>query len=434
MRPSMEKTLMRLSRSKRGNAMLMTALGLPALLGATGYGVDTAQWYMWQRELQHAVDQAAIGGAWALAYNPNADYRLRATQEFNSNEDLTKAVASTPTITLTSYSGGSDNSVLVSATATRRLPFSGMLFNRSTTVAAQAQAAFAPGTKYNACLITLRKDGTTFTVGGNANVIADCGLGALSCSDDAITIDGSASVQTTSIATCGTASVPANLQGTVSENVKGLSDAYANFYVPEPTGSTPNQTNQAKCNGNGKNAIATLNPGIYDGGYVANCNTTFQPGVYFINGGTLDLSTNAPVVGNGVLFVLQNGATIKWGGQGGSGSLTLSPMSMQQASSTPYASYASQLSQMLVMQDPNTNPTAVNSQINGNTNVNLAGVMYLPKTNLTINGNSDSSSNLCFQISAWTLNILGNAYLKTLCSTDKSTELGTSVAGVRLVA
>jgi Flp pilus assembly protein TadG len=48
-----------------GNAMLMVALGMPALIGGSGLAVDTSQWYLWKREMQFAVDQAALAGAWA---------------------------------------------------------------------------------------------------------------------------------------------------------------------------------------------------------------------------------------------------------------------------------------------------------------------------------------------------------------------------------
>ena len=433
MRFQFRKLLSGLRSSQHGNAVLMTALGLPVLLAATGYGVDTAQWYMWKRELQHSVDQGAIGGAWALAYSSTSDYNTRAKQEYYGNQDLIKGFASAPTVLLTNWDGGSNNSVKVTGTASRRLPFSGMLFNSSAVISASAQAAFAPGASYNACLITLKKDGTTFTVGGNATVIADCGFGALSCDNDAITIDGSSTVQTKSITTCGTADVPTSLQGTVNEGVHGMTDAYKNTYVPTPK-APDDKTQNPKCNGNGKKAIAVLSPGIYNGGYTANCTTQFKPGVYFINGGVLDLSTNAEVTGNNVMFVLQNGATIKLGGQGGAGSLTLSPLGDQAATVNggAYASHADEISQMLVMQD-SSNTSVVDSKINGNSEVNVSGTMYMPKTNLTINGTSGTKSNLCFQISAYTLKISGNSYLQTLCDANSTTSLGSTVAGVRLI-
>lgn len=431
-RAKISSHLARLRRSRRGSTMMLTALALPALIAAIGYGVDTAQWYMWKRELQHSVDQAALGGAWAKSYSATADYSTRALQEFNANQSVTAGFAATPNIQLASYSGGSNNSVLVTVTATRHLPFSGSLFNTSATIAVSAQAAFAPGGSYSACLVSLKKEGTAFTVGGNATVIANCGLGALSCSNNAITIDGSASVTTTSIVTCGTASVPAGLQSKVTEGATALEDVYKNWTVPAPTASTPDQTKANHCNGNGNKAIATLDPGIYQGGFTASCNTTFNAGVYFFDGGTVDLSTNANVIGNNVLFILRNGATIKLGGQGSGGSLQLSPMTEQQLAATPYSADANKLSQMLVMQD-STNTEPVEMHINGNTNVTMSGILYLPKGNVTVNGNASSSSNLCFQISSYTLHISGSAYLQTLCSASQTTSIGSATAKVNLV-
>lgn len=425
--------LSELWQSRNGNAMLLTALGMPALIAATGYGIDTAQWYMWKRELQHSVDQAALGGAWARSYNATADYSARAMQEFNANQAVTGAFAATPNVQLANYSGGTNNSVLVTVTASRRLPFSGHLFNTAATIAVSAQAAFAPGGSYSACLMSLKQDGTAFTVGGNATVIANCGLGALSCDNNAIKIDGSASVTTTSIVTCGTANVPASLQGQVTNNAAGLTDVYASWAVPAPTASTPNRTKANHCVGNGMRAIATLSPGVYNGGYTASCNTTFESGIYFFNGGTVDLTTNAAVIGNNVLFVLRDGAKIKLGGQG-NGSLQLSPMTEQQLLLTPYAADAARLSKMLVMQDGSTNPDPVDVVINGNANVQMSGILYLPKGNVTISGNAASNSNLCFQISSYTLNITGSAYLKTLCNADQTTQIGGGVAKVNLVA
>ena len=49
-----------------GNATLIVALGAPVLIGGAGLGVDLAQWYMWKGELQFAVDQAGVAGAWAM--------------------------------------------------------------------------------------------------------------------------------------------------------------------------------------------------------------------------------------------------------------------------------------------------------------------------------------------------------------------------------
>lgn len=430
MREFLAKKYSSLRRCTSGNTVLLVALGLPALLGATGYGVDTAQMYMWQRELQHAVDQAAVGGAWAKAYDANANYQTRANQEFYANQQFTND-SGAPQVSLANYDGGNQNSVLVQASVTRTLPFSGLLINHATTVVARAQAAFASGNKYNACLITLKEDGTTFQIGGNATVIANCGLGALSCDDNAITIGGSASVTTTSIATCGTVDVPEANRAAVSEHVSGLSDAYSDIPIPVPDASTATRT--YACAGKGNNKSANLLPGKYVGGIVVKCATTFAAGIYYIDGGTFDLSTNDPVVGTNVLFVLRKGATLKLGGQGGNGSINLTPMQASNFLGTRYETDAARLSKMLFIEDKTGVSSPVSHTINGNSNLIIQGVLYLPNGNIKINGNSGTSSALCFQISAYTLDISGSAYLKTLCDYDASTELGTTAGGVRLI-
>ena len=435
MRRFLRRKLAGLHECKSGNATLMTALGLPALLGATGYGVDTAQWYMWQRELQHSVDQAAIGGAWVLAYDEDStEYTTRARQEYFANQDKTANFDSEPNVSLADFEGGDDNSVLVTASVTRRLPFTGLLLNRSTTVRARAQAAFEEGAKYNACLITLKEDGTTFQVGGNAHVIANCGLAALSCSDDALVIDASATVETSSIATCGTASVPEELESTVAEGAENLFDAYADVPSPQPDEDTEDRTKPKYCQGNGNNAIANLSPGRYVGGYVASCNTNFEAGVYFIEGGVLDLATNATVIGHNVLFVLRDGAKIKLGGSGGTGSVTLSPIDAEHLEGTPYEANADKLAGMLFIEDKDEGDEPVDHVINGNSKLNIEGVVYLPNGDVQINGDSGTQTELCFQISAYTLDIRGSAYLRTLCEVDDSSEVGTTAPGVRLVA
>jgi Flp pilus assembly protein TadG len=428
----MWKCLSALRENRSGNAMMLTALAMPVLVGATGYGVDTAQWYMWKRELQHSVDQAAIGGAYARAYGATGNYQTRALQEFNANQALTADFTATPSISLTNYSGGTNNAVLVTATATRRLPFSGSLFDSAATIAVSATAKFAAGGTYSACFVALRETGTAFSVGGNATVRANCGLGALSCDANALVIDGNANVTTTAITTCGTADVPPNLQGLVSEGVTTLEDAYADLAIPEPTNATPNRT--IACTGTGRNRIARPQPGRYVGGITVSCATTFASGIYFVDGGRLDLTYNASVVGNNVLFVLMNGATLQLGGMGNAAAVQLSPMTKAQLEALGYSSTtADALSKMLIVQDPDTNTNEVSMQINGNATITMSGVMYLPKGNVQINGNARSASNLCFQISAYTLDIRGNAYLDTLCSAEQTTSIGNAAASVNLV-
>ncbi|WP_374529660.1 pilus assembly protein [Novosphingobium sp.] len=361
------------------------------------------------------------------ANSASQTYITRGTQDYYGNLSVTRSFASAPTFKLANYGNGSSNSVIVSASATKSLPFSSFIMGRPVTVAVYSQASFAAGANYNACLIAVGKDGTTFTVGGNATIKAQCGLAALSCSDDALIIDGSAQVTTDSIATCGTASVPAANEDVLSEHLTGLVDTFAD--LSPPTNNTP-QT--YSCIGNGSKAQAAPEAGTYKE-LVVKCKTTFDKGIYVIDGGTLDLTGSYTVTGTNVMFVLKNGATIKLGGSGNNNILTLTPMQAADFTALGYSqALANRYANMLVFEDRNNNPTQ-DHIINGNSTSLFEGTIYLPAGTARLNGTASIDSS-CLQISAYKINVQGNAYLDTRCPSADTNSAGTSTATVSLVA
>lgn len=412
-----------------GNAILLVAIGIPMLIGAGGAAVDISQWYTWKRELQQATDQGAIAAAWARSSPSNRDnWIIRGQQDYRNNLALTKDYATNAAFRLAGYSNGTNNSVVATASATRSLPFSSFLTGGGVTVTASSQAAFRAGTNYSACLISIGDTGTTFSIGGNANVQAHCGLAALSCSDDALIIDGSATVVTDSIATCGTASVPSSLESVLTEDAEGLSDQFSDLTPP-----TNNTARTYACTGNGQNKQASPQPGTYTGGLSVKCKTTLASGIYVIDGGDLDLTGNYTITGTNVMFVLKNGATLKLGGSGNGNTLTLTPMQAADFVALGYgATLASRYANMLIFEDRNQTP-AGDHIINGNSTSLFQGTIYLPAGTARLNGTSSISST-CLQISAKKINILGNAYLDTRCSTNQTNGAGTSSAKVTLVA
>ncbi len=418
----------RIRNCTKGNALVLVAAGLPMLIGGAGFAVDTAQWYMWKRELQHAVDQAAYAGAWARA-NPDSQdtFRTRARQEYDANVAIVDSFDTAPSISLASYGNGTDNSVLVTSSATRSLPFSSFLTGKPATIRVRAQATYRKGMDYSACIISLREEGTGTSIGGNATIRARCGLAALSCDEDAIVIDGSARVVTESIAACGkVSSFDPEHEDIIAEDVIGLRDIYSD--VEPPTNDTPRNYN---CTGKGKNRQASLLPGTYRG-LTISCDTVFSRGIYVIDGGVLDLAHNASVIGNGVMFVLRNGATLKLGGMGNSNAINLTPMTSADFAGTPYADRAEDLAGILVFEDRENNPSGSHT-FNGNSNSLIEGLMYLPAGNLQINGTADVAAQ-CLQISAYTIDVRGGAFLETLCPIDQTTSAGSAAADVRLVA
>ena len=352
-------------------------------------------------------------------------------QEFTSNRSVTTDFSSQPSIQLANYGSGTSNSVVVSASASKMLVFSSFLTGKAATVSVRAQAAFEQGNSYSACLKTLKENGTSFSVGGNSTIKAQCGLAALSCSENAVVIDGSATVETQSIAACGTISASEELDDVMVEGVTGMFDDFADLPTPQADNNT---VKTLTCGGSGNQKYAFPTAGVYNN-FVVGCDTTLGSGVYVIDGGTLDLTHNANVTGNNVMFVLKNGANIQLGGHGNNNIMNLTPMQAADFVGTANSDWADRYQGILVFEDKNNkkNGSDVTHIINGNANTVMEGTIYLPANEVRINGTADINSQ-CLLISPYEITVLGNAYLETLCPTDDSLNGGYIKGGVRLVA
>ncbi len=529
---SIRRILRRLQRSTSGNAVLLMALGMPALIGGSGLAVDTAQWYMWKRELQFAVDQAALAGAWAKTKSATAaNYQTRATQEYNANLSQITDFASTPTVSVANYASGTGNSVTVNASATRRLPFSSFLTNSSTTVSARAQASFAQASSYTACLLAVDPTAVgAITIGGNAYLVAACGIASLSTSAQSVVINGNPTVGAGFVVAAGGIDswLTTHTNDEIHAYVSGLYDPFATLSPPTnttartygcstavsastttlatittttaiaytyvkgstastgspttyspvktnsssstsannqtvPNGSTNGQSSSTSSaastnvSGSGSNKIwevktttvttaysnviatttpaqpaqASLLPGTYSNLKIS-CTTVFSSGVYVINGGGLQIDGQYQVTGAGVMFVLKNGAYIDF--NGGS-SVTLTAMTVTELQSAGVsAAQADLLEGMLVFEDRNSSGTN-KDKINGNASTILNGTIYLPKSNITIDGTAGVTSR-CLMIAANTITIQGTANFSTFCPAGlhEDDSIGGGVATVKLVA
>ena len=244
---SIRRKLAGLKGNSSGNATLLVALGMPILIGSSGLAVDTAQWYTWKRELQFAVDQAALAGAWARSSDDaRLTYATRARQEFAANLATTSTITGTPTVTLANYNRGNQNSVVVSASAARQLPFSSMVTGNTTTVTVYAQASYTEGDSYTACLIGLATTGTDIIFGGNSTLGGRCGLAALSTSANSITINGNPTLDPGWVISAGGIDswLSQHTDAEIHEYATGLSDPFASLTTPLPS---PNPTQTYTC-------------------------------------------------------------------------------------------------------------------------------------------------------------------------------------------
>lgn len=245
----LRRKMAELRQCSSGNVALIVALGMPMLIGGGGLAVDLTQWYMWKRELQYAVDQAAIAGAWARTKTATeGTYQRRAKQEFDANLSAIKGMTTEPVVGLALYSGGveqsngtfKENSVTVHATASRALPFSSFLTGSSPDIYAYAQAAYEEGTTFTGCLVAVDEDDDgAIIVGGNTVLTAGCGMMALSTSEQAIVVNGNPTVDLGKIIAAGGIDdwFNENTDDVILEHYSGLFDPFKTLSPPNPVES-----------------------------------------------------------------------------------------------------------------------------------------------------------------------------------------------------
>ncbi len=93
---------------------MLTAFALPVLVGGVGLAVDTAQWYLWKRELELAADAGALSGIYAHAQGKPYEARARADATTNVN---VATLQGAPQVTLGDWPGGTANAITVTLRA-----------------------------------------------------------------------------------------------------------------------------------------------------------------------------------------------------------------------------------------------------------------------------------------------------------------------------
>src|SRR5262249_23574556 len=112
-----QRKLSRFLADRRGNALIFTAIGAFALVGAAGLGTEAASWYANKRNMQNAADEGAQGGIKVL-YNKYVqvqggtacDSTCWTTQRGYARQEAKSAAA------YHGYTDGANNPTLVSNT------------------------------------------------------------------------------------------------------------------------------------------------------------------------------------------------------------------------------------------------------------------------------------------------------------------------------
>jgi Putative Flp pilus-assembly TadE/G-like len=388
-----------LARAENGAAAIYVALALPAFIGAGGLAVDVASWYSTQRTMQSGADAAAYAAALELARQgldqaPN----LTAMQAVANDAASRNGVGVAVTLNVPPLSGpaaGDPQSVEVIVTEAAPIYFTSLFLGDAPDITTRAVAKAAVS---DACIWALHPSAKgALTISGSANIDLDCGVVVNSSHPDAaLDQSGTSCLSATSIS---------------------INGGYSGDCVsPEPEVSMPNygdplsslvEPSFGSCDFKSKvnvssGASATLTPGVYCGGISLNGTVVFEPGLYVLDGGGLDIQSSAVVTNNenasgGVTFYLTGSGSKYASVNVSSGSqVTLTPMT------------TGPLANVLFFQDRDAKNGQ--SKLTGQSQMNLTGILYFPNSEVEFTGGSamDEADVL---LVASTLKLSGNTYL-----------------------
>lgn len=438
-------SLRSLWRDRRANALVITALALPFVIGAAGVGVHSMQLTLVKRSLQREADSAALAGAYSLYQGQtNTTATAAANQAISQN-----TLISSPTTTITpgSYTSGSttySSAMYVRLQTTVSTPFMAYFGQGTKTVVAEARAATVPEGSF--CFFAKESTNTTgVTFAGNSNTNLGCGIATNSTNaTQAIKVNGNPTVTASPvIAMGGIEASTAYAGGTVyMPNHSVLTDPFAGqSYDPTASG---NSVNGVSCKtGSTWNTISvasgnTLDMSSTHGGCYDTISVqgtlTLGSGVYYLVGGgnnaglsvgaqghltcllctfvlTTTTSPNANTFNNDVAQISINGGA---------------EIDLSATTTTESATYHG----LTVYRDSRvTNNSSFN--INGNSNSSIEGAWYFPKDTLNFNGTAGMNLS-CFQMVANNLSFSGDATISNTCTNAPP---GTwSITSVRLIA
>lgn len=387
----MKNLLVSFLKKEAGNIAIGTAVMLPVMVGAAGFGVETGYWYHKDLVLQQAADKASYAGAiekrsGSTSTVMNAAGLSAANQ--NGYQPGSFVLLNPPTSG--AYSGNV-KAVEVQLTTPVQRYFSKVFTN--TPITAGARAVTLIETAETACVLALDPtSSSTIYLNGNAGLsLTGCTVMANSTAADAVLVQGSSELTTDCIISgggvgTGQGDITLTSCATPITNAPAAADPFASIPFPAtPAGANKTTTGNP------------LNPGKYAGMSI-NSAKTLNPGQYHIISGTLRFNANANITGNGVTFFMYPGTTISINGS--------ALMNLAAPTTGTYAGILFFASQTMT--------GAVT--FNGNSSSHLTGALYFPKAEVTYSGNFTGLGG-CTQVVASAVHWTGSSSITQDCTT-----------------
>lgn len=389
-------------RKEAGQTLVFVAIGLVALMGFAGLGVDMGILRYQKRLQQSAADAAALAGASNLASSSggiiSGAQAASAANGYTDNSGGATCTANSGAIGCVSVTvnhppasgphSGDGKYVEVLVAAVHPTYFMNLLNIQSESITARAVATNASGGAQTNCLYTLSSFGNGIVMSGSAKIDApNCGvlvnsnlvMNGVELIAGSIGVSGSYSGSATSpmpVTGMPAAGDPLNYLNQTAPSSACSGNSRVTINGNDITQSVPAGDYCRGVTISGSDNTVTLNPGVF-GGITINGtghNVSFNPGLYVISGNT------GFVVGNGSSGIRISGTGVSFYAGASAGNISLNGNDMTVNLSAPTSGA---LTGMLFWQSPSNSQTLT---LNGNSSSTLEGIMYLPEGQVTING------------------------------------------------
>lgn len=419
----MKKTLKRMLRDTTGATAIIVGLSMPVLAGVGMLGVDGAMWYSKRRDLQTAVDAAALAGALHHAYGYGVSSVTNiATRDAQRNG----FVPSNGTITVNSPPSngpGAGDPGAVEVVLQENLPmfYARLVSQDVATVTVRATAGTVLDDEF--CILGLDPAmDKAVDVQGNATVTMSCGIAVNSVSSKALTIAGSVSITASSASISGNMYINGSPTVIFSEPPRSgqppVNDPYKNLTVPSYGACTATNTTAQ--------TAVTLSPGVYCGGLKVNAGATvdLDPGVYIMAGGSFDVAGGGTVRGDDVTIILTDDAG------GNYTTVKINGGADIELNAPTTGSWAG----ILFYQDRDApsyqGANVITNTFTGGADMVLNGAVYFPSQAIQYTGNATIASQ-CVQLVGKQVVMTGTSQLANNCAAAGTETLG--IARVRLL-
>jgi hypothetical protein len=395
------RLLRRLLRQEDGNALVMVAASIPAVMMSLGLGVEGGMMYLLRRQAQTAADAAAISGGMELVRGQHATL-VTASRAASAANGFANGGTVTVTVNNPPLQGthATDPSA-VEAVVSRPHPLLFASFFNSVDPMISARAVAKVHVAGEACVLALRPTAIRgVETSGSASVnLSGCTLAANTKSASALYMSGSGTLYAESLWSAGgiyiSGSSSTQFEQPPMEYMWPLPDPYAS--LPIPTGGSCT-ANNASYSG----TTITINPGVYCGGisFGSGANVTLNPGTYYVRDGNFDAKAQAVVQGTGVTIILTGTTASKVGAVDINGNTDVT-LSAPTGTSDTYRG-------LVFVQQRN---GTADSKFNGGSRTKISGGVYFPNTRVTWNGDNTYAAPDCTQIVAAVVTFTGNTTL-----------------------